>query len=213
MSGSLFAALITFLVVIDPPGMAPVFAALTHHLPPAERRRVALRGVVIAGGVLLGFGLVGEPVLRALGISLPAFRIAGGVLLLLLAIDMVTARQSGLRATTPPEDAETGVREDVSVFPLAIPLIAGPGAMTSMVLHVSAAKGDLLLQAGILGLMALVLVATFLCFLVANRIMKAIGLTGVNVVSRVMGILLAAMSIQFMADGVRDVWPGLGLAG
>ena len=209
MTASLFAALVTFLVVIDPPGMAPVFAALTHHLQPNERRRVALRGTVIAGGVLLGFGLVGEPVLRALGISLPAFRIAGGVLLLLLAVDMVMARQSGLRATTPPEDAETGVRQDVSVFPLAIPLIAGPGAMTSMVLHVSAAKGDYLLQAAIIGLMGLVMFSTFLSFLVANRIMKAIGLTGVNVVSRVMGILLAAMAIQFMADGIRQIWPGM----
>lgn len=210
MTGSLVAALITFLVVIDPPGMAPLFAALTHHHTPAERRRIALRGCLIAGGVLMGFGLAGEPVLSALGISLPAFRIAGGVLLLLLAIDMVMARQSGLRTTTPPEDAETGIREDISVFPLAIPLIAGPGAMTSMVLHVSAARGDLLLQAAILGLMALVLASTFAFFLATNRIMKVLGVTGVNVVGRVMGIVLAAMSIQFMVDGVLEVWPALG---
>ncbi|MBM3506343.1 MAG: MarC family protein [Alphaproteobacteria bacterium] len=209
MTGSLFAALVTFLVVIDPPGMAPVFAALTEHHTPQERRAIALRGTVIAGGVLLSFGLAGEPVLRALGISLPAFRIAGGVLLLLLAIDMVMARQSGLRSTTPPENAETGVREDVSVFPLAIPLIAGPGAMTSMVLHVSAARGDFVLQGAILGLMLLVLASTFACFLIANRIMKLLGVTGVNVVSRVMGILLAAMSIQFMVDGIVQAWPGL----
>jgi multiple antibiotic resistance protein len=209
MTGSLFAALVTFLVVIDPPGMAPVFAALTQHHDAAERRRIALRGSIIAGAVLLGFGLAGEPVLWALGISLPAFRIAGGVLLLLLAVDMVMARQSGLRSTTAPENAETGVREDVSVFPLAIPLIAGPGAMTSMVLHVSAAEGDVLLQAGIIALMMLVLASTFLCFLIAGPIMKVLGVTGVNVVSRVMGILLAAMSIQFMVDGAMDAWPAL----
>ena len=210
MSATILAAFVTFLVVIDPPGLAPMFAALTHHFSPEERRRIALRGVLIAGGVLFGFGLAGEPVLRALGISLPAFRVAGGVLLLLLAIDMVMARQSGLRATTPPEDAETGIRDDVSVFPLAIPLIAGPGAMTSMVLTVSEAKGDLLLQAIILGLMGLVLLSAYLSFLIAHHIMRWVGVTGVNVVSRVMGILLAAMSIQFVADGIRQLWPALG---
>ncbi len=210
MTASVIAAFVTFLVVIDPPGMAPIFAALTHHYAPAERRRIALRGVVIAGLVLLGFGLVGEPALRALGISLPAFRVAGGVLLLLLAIDMVMARQSGLRTTTAPEDAETGIREDVSVFPLAIPLIAGPGAMTSMVLTVAEAKGDLLLQAIIIGLMGIVLVSAYLSFLVAHQIMRLIGVTGVNVISRVAGIFLAAMSIQFVADGARELWPVLG---
>ena len=149
MSESLIAVFVTFFVVVDPIGVAPLFAALTPGNTAAERRRIALKGTVIAGGVLLFFALVGESFLNALGIGLPAFRIAGGILLLLLAIDMVMARPSGLRGTTPGEDQESGRRDDVSVFPLAIPLIAGPGAITSVVLLMGAAHGDWMQQGAI----------------------------------------------------------------
>jgi multiple antibiotic resistance protein len=196
---------VTLIVTIDPLGTAPLFAALTVDRSPQERRRIALRGVGIGALVLLGFALVGEALLQQLGIELAAFRIAGGVLLLLLSIDMVMVRHSGLRTTTEREEEESGQRADVSVFPLAIPLVAGPGAMTSVVLLMSRADGDLLRSALVLGQLVLVLALTLVCLLGAGRRMGWLGLTGVNVVTRVSGLLLAALAIQFLVDGVRAV--------
>lgn len=195
----------TLLVTIDPLGVAPMFAGLTADHTPEERRRIALRGVAIAAGVLLGFALGGELLLGALGIELAAFRIAGGVLLLLLSIDMLMVRHSGLRSTTASEEAESGQRADISVFPIAIPLTAGPGAMTSVVLLMSEARGDPARQALVLGELGLVLLLTLGCFLGAGRLMKVLGITGVNVVTRVSGLLLAALAIQFGIDGVRAI--------
>ncbi|MSR64018.1 MAG: MarC family protein [Planctomycetes bacterium] len=202
------ATFVTLLVTIDPIGVAPMFAGLTAQHSPAERRRMALRGVAIAAGVLVGFALIGELLLSALGIELAAFRIAGGVLLLLLSIDMVMVRHSGLRTTTASEEEESGQRADISVFPLAIPLVAGPGAMTSVVLLMSAAAGDVAGSAVVLGELLLVLALTLGCFLGAGRLMKLLGITGVNVITRVSGLLLAALAVQFGIDGVRAVLAG-----
>jgi len=196
---------VTLLVTIDPLGVAPMFAGLTAGQSSAERRRIAVRAVAIAAGVLLGFALGGEILLGALGIELAAFRIAGGVLLLLLSIDMVMVRHSGLRTTTESEEAESGQRADISVFPLAIPLTAGPGAMTSVLLLMSEARGEPARQALVLGELGLVLLLAFGCFLGAGRLMKVLGITGVNVVTRVSGLLLSALAIQFGIDGVRAV--------
>jgi len=196
---------VTLLVTVDPLGVAPMFAALTAGHTAAERRRMALRGVTVAAGVLLGFALCGELLLGALGIELAAFRIAGGVLLLLLSIDMVMVRHSGLRTTTETEEKESGQRADISVFPLAIPLTAGPGAMTSVVLLMGETGGDLARAALVLGELALVLALTLACFLSAGRLMKILGITGVNVVTRVSGLLLAALAVQFVIDGVLAV--------
>jgi len=196
---------VTLLVTVDPIGTAPMFAALTAGHSPVERARVARRGVAIAAGVLVGFALGGELLLAALGIELDSFRIAGGVLLLLLSIDMLMVRHSGLRTTTESEERESGQRTDISVFPLAIPLVAGPGAMTSVVLLMSQAQRDLARSALVLGELTLVLVLTLGCFLGAARLMKVLGITGVNVVTRVAGILLAALAVQFIVDGVRGV--------
>ncbi len=197
-------------MTIDPVGTAPIFAALTADHSPAERSRSALRGVAIAALILFGFALVGQPLLGALGIGLPAFRIAGGTLLLLLAIDMVMVRHTGLRTTTGPEQEESEERADISVFPLAIPLVAGPGALTSVVLLMSEAQG-LERRLGVLGLLLLVLLLALLCFLGAARLMNVLGITGVNVVTRVSGVLLAALAFQFVIDGVlavvRDATP------
>lgn len=207
MLETMIATLVTFFVVLDPVGMAPIFAAITPHADARERRRIAVRGVIIGTIVLLVFSLLGEPLLNALGISLSAFRIAGGILLLLLAIDMVMARQTGLRSTTEPETEESGQRADVSVFPLAIPLIAGPGALTSVVLLMGQADGDPRVQAAIIGVLLAVLVTVLICLLLAARLVKLLGVTGVNVVSRVAGIILAALAVQFMIDGLNQVWP------
>jgi multiple antibiotic resistance protein len=199
-------AFATLFVVIDPVGQAPIFIALTPGLRPAERRAVARRGVLVAAAVLVAFAWGGEPLLRALGISLPAFRIAGGILLLLLAVDMVMARQTGLRATTPGEDSESAHRSDVSVFPLAIPLIAGPGALTSVIMLMGRAGGSIPVEAGIVGLLLLVLALTLACLYLADFLLRLLGVTGINVVTRVSGILLAALAVQFIVDGALAIW-------
>jgi len=204
----LITAFVTFLVTVDPFGVAPLFVGLTGSASAAERWRLAVRGVVIGSVILIVFALVGEPVLQALGIGLPAFRIAGGILLLLLAVDMVMARQSGLRTMTPGEDAETHSRSDISVFPLGIPLIAGPGAITSVVLLVGKESGDIAAQAAIIGVLVAVLILTLVCLLLAGQLMRLLGVTGINVISRVSGIIVAALAVQFMIDGMLAIWPG-----
>lgn len=201
MADLLFNALITLLVVIDPVGVAATFVPLTQGLAPQERRRTALRGVLLAGAILLVFALVGNAFLSALGIGSAAFRIAGGILLFFLAIDMILVRPTG--RTTPVERAEAGTREDLSVFPLAIPLIAGPGAITSIVLLMSHTGGSAWLGAGFLAMAAIALGLTLLALLLAERLMALLGVTGSNVVGRVLGIVLAALAVQFVLDGLQ----------
>lgn len=203
----LVTAFITFFVVIDPIGLAPIFAGLASHAAPGrERRRIALRGVAISAVVLLLFALGGDWLLEALGIGLPAFRIAGGLLLMLLAVEMVMARHSGLSSTTPDEAKEAARSGDVAVFPLAIPLIAGPGALTSVLLLLGKAEGDWVMQAGVLGMMVAVLVLTLVSLLMTSQIMRVLGLTGTNVLTRVFGIITAALAVQFIVDGLLAVF-------
>jgi multiple antibiotic resistance protein len=197
-------ALVTIFVAVEPVALVPAFAALTARMEAAERRRTAVNATLIAGGVLIVFAIAGRAVLDALGIGLPAMRIAGGLLLLLLAIDMVFARESGLRSTTATEQAETLTRHDVTVFPLAVPLIAGPAATTAMVLLMGEAKGSIARQALVLAILCGVLGVALLVMLAASRLMRSLGVTGVNVVTRVLGILLAALAVQFMLDGLKE---------
>ncbi len=194
---------IALLVILDPAGTATIFAGLTHGATPAQRQRLALRGVGIAGVTLLLFAFAGEILLRALGIGLPAFRIAGGVLLLLLAIDMLFAHRLGFQRLTEGENREAGRADDISVFPLAIPLIAGPGALTTMVLLMGRTGGELTAQMTLIGVLVVVLVITLGVLLAANRVVSVLGQTGVNVVSRILGILLAALAVQLILDGVN----------
>ncbi len=205
MTEALISAFVTLFVVIDPIGVAPLFMSLTPTVSPAERRKLALKGVGIGAGILFVFGLFGEALLEALGIGIPAFRIAGGILLVLLSIDMLMARDSGLRNTTQDEAAEGAKRADISVFPLAIPLIAGPGAMTTIVLLMGKVDGNPAMQAAVLATMAVVLVLSLICLLAAGTLMKLLGVTGVNVVTRVFGIITAALGVQFVIDGVMKV--------
>jgi multiple antibiotic resistance protein len=202
MGELLLTAFVTFLVVIDPIGQAPIFGALTAGLDTRERRRIALRGILIATGILTAFALGGDFILGALGIGLPAFRIAGGLLLVLLSVEMVMARHSGLSATTPEESEEAAERPDIAVFPLAIPLIAGPGAITGTMLQMGRAGDDLVAQAAVLGVMAGVLLLTLCSLLLTGPIMRLLGVTGTNVLTRVFGIILAALGVQFVSDGV-----------
>lgn len=199
----LFNALITLLVVIDPVGVAATYGTMTASDSPKERRRIVRTGVTIAAGILYFFALTGHIFLRALGISIAAFRIGGGILLFLLAIEMILARPSGIRTATGPEQAELERRKDIAVFPLAIPLIAGPGAITSVVLLMEGMWERPWLAAGLLVVIALALLATFATLRLAGRVMRVLGVTGTNVVGRVLGILLTALAVQFVLDGIR----------
>lgn len=205
-----FTAFVAFFVILDPPGTAAIFAAMTRNVADSHRRTMAWRASVMASMMLFAFAVGGEWLLAALGITLPAFRVAGGILLFLLAADMVFARQSGLRSTTPMENEEAAVREDITVFPLAFPLIAGPGAMTSVVLMMGAAQGDPWGQVAVLAVLALVMASLLVMLLAAGHILRILGITGAHVISRVLGIILAALALQFVLDGLRQALPGLG---
>jgi len=196
-------SLVILFVVVDPIGLAPMFGALTHGGTPAYRRRMAVRGTVIAAVILVTFVFIGADLLRALGITLPAFQIAGGALLFLLAVDMVFARQSGLRSTTEREQREAAHKQDISVFPLAFPLIAGPGALTTVLLMSSRHAGSPQVVGVVLAVVLVVLSVTLIALLAADRIMRIMGETGANVVSRLLGVILAALAVQYVVDGIH----------
>jgi multiple antibiotic resistance protein len=198
-------ALVTLLVVVDPIGLAPTFIAVTEGLPRTAKRDVAIRACVIALGVLAGAVLIGAWLLKSLGIGLPAFRIAGGLLLFSIAFEMLF----GIRIERETRTAEQAVHEhvrNIAAFPLAIPLMAGPGAITACVLLAGRADGNVTALALLLGVIALVVAATFIVFMAATRISKLLGITGNVVVSRLLGVLLAALAVQFVIDGVKAVW-------
>lgn len=207
MNELLLDSFILFFVVVDPIGLAPLFAALTRDDTPRQRRRLAVRGVAIAAGILLVFVMVGDALLRALGIGVAAFQIAGGVLLFLLAVDMLFARHSGLRSTTEREQEEAERKKDISVFPLAIPLIAGPGALTTVLLMVGEQGDNPAVVGATLAVVVLVLAVTLASLLFATRLLRVIGETGANVVSRVFGVILAALAAQYILDGLQAGLP------
>jgi multiple antibiotic resistance protein len=194
--------LVALLVIVDPFGTAVIFASMTTSNTATERRRQAIRATVIAAIVLGTFALVGGWLLRSLGIGLPAMKVAGGLLLFLLAADMVMG-QTFLRAT--PEEQKAGAEEhDISVFPLAIPLLAGPGAMTSMVLMREQVRGDPAGLAAVMLALVVVLVLTLVCLVGASTVARLLGKTGGHVIGRVLGVLLAALAAQIALDGLRQ---------
>ncbi len=196
-------AFVTLFVIVDPIAVAAIFIGLTQGGDDGYRRRMAVRGTVIAAIVLLVFAFVGEYLFLALGITLPAFSIAGGALLFLLAIDMVLARRSGLRSTTVSEEREADQKEDISVFPLAIPLITGPGALTSVLLLMERNSGNPLRQFAVVGVVVLVMALTYAALIYASKMTRLLGVTGVNVVGRIFGIILAALAVQFILNGLK----------
>ena len=203
MTNSLLVALTTFFATLGPADLVLVFAALTERMTTRDRRVMALRGALIATGILVFFAVFGEPLLRLFGITIPALRIAGGVLLLLISIDMVFARHSGGTGTTPEEEGEARTRHDISVFPLATPLIAGPGAISAVILLATAEGAFTANWLLVVAAMLAILLVTYLAMLIAIPIQRILGLTGLAVVSRVVGVLLAALAIQFLIDGIR----------
>lgn len=197
-TGFFITAFVTLFVVIDPPGLAPLFLALTHGMDAALRRSIAIRACITAAILLTVFAAFGEAVLDFVGISMPAFRVAGGILLLLTALDMLFDRRTKRRE----DRAEEEEHPDPSVFPLAIPLIAGPGAIASMVLlsgQKPGIEGLVLVVAVMLSVLALVLAL----FLASGVMERLLGKTGINVVTRLLGMLLAALAVQFVLDGLR----------
>lgn len=193
----------TFFATIGPIDVAAVYPAITPDLTESRRRAVALKGVAVAAIILLAFSLFGNVILKSLGITLPALRIAGGILLFLMAIDMVFARASGGVTATPAETEEAERKQDVSVFPLGTPLIAGPGAMGAAVLLAAEAEGDLFRHAVVIVALLAVLVITLALLLVAARLNRFLGRTGTHVITRVVGILLAGLAVQFVVDGIK----------
>lgn len=192
-----FAALF---VVIDPIGLAPIFVALTAGMDARHRRAIAVRACAVGAGILILFALAGEAVLSFLGISIPAFRIAGGLLLFLTALEMLFEKRTQRReerAEAPPPDP--------SVFPLAMPLTAGPGAIATMILLTDGASPLGTAQA--VGVMLVVIAVVLALFLLATPMERLLGPTGINVVTRLLGMLLAALSVQFVLDGLADL-PG-----
>ncbi len=197
-------AFTTFFATISPIEAAAMFAVITPTSTAAHRRSMAIRGSLIAAGIMLVFALFGELLLSTLGISLAALRTSGGILLLLIGIDMVFARSSGGTSTTADETQEAAQKKDISVFPLATPLIAGPGAMGAAILLMANAHGEWKIQAVVVACLLAVLLLTFIALLGATYIQKVLGVTGLHVISRVFGVLLSALAVQFIFDGIHQ---------
>jgi len=204
------AAFVTFFVVIDPPGVAPLFATMTQDMSASWRRHMAFKSILVATCVLFGFALGGAWLLSKLGVTLDAFRIAGGVLLFLIAVDMLFEKRTERReeraeAVAIEQASHPGKFDDISVFPLAIPLISGPGAIASVMLYFTE-HNDLVSRSAVLAGAGANLVLCLICFLIAGPLTRLMGATVAAMITRIFGILLAALAAQFVVDGVRNAF-------
>ncbi len=202
MAEHLFKFFVVFFVVVEPISLIPLFAGLTDGATPSFQKQMARKATAIALGICLIFAIAGAKFLEVMGISLNSFRIAGGTLLFLISLEMVFAHASGTRSTTP-EREEALKREDISVFPLAFPFIAGPGALATILLTAGETWKSPALFAGFLVVVAAVLLICWFLMLAAPRLMGVLGVTGANVMSRLSGVVLAALAVQFIIDGIR----------
>ncbi|MBY0502069.1 MAG: MarC family protein [Alphaproteobacteria bacterium] len=206
MINSYLNAFVSLLVVIDPVALVPIFMSLTHRLSLIERNKVAYRACWISVILLLIFAFMGEVLLKLMGISDAAFQIAGGFLLMIAAIEMVVAHHTGMTSTTPHEEKEATLSRDITVFPLAIPLISGPGALTTVVLLMQEGEDSLTHQLILIGIVLLVIIITFFFLKMAPFIQKLLGVTGSNVITRVFGIILTALATQFIITGIKSAF-------
>jgi multiple antibiotic resistance protein len=202
LAGLFVSSLVTFFVVIDPPGCAPIYAGLTAGTPPAQVRAMAVRAVGVAAVILFVFALFGEAILTALGISLDSFRIAGGIMLFLIALEMVFEKRTQRREDRAQKLIDTPEHEDVSIFPMAMPMIAGPGSIASVMLLMSRGHG-VERTLVILAAMASILLLTLVALLAAGPLMRIMGQKIEAVITRLLGVLLAALAAQFVIDGIR----------
>lgn len=200
--------LTSLFALVDPIGNAVIFASLTPSRSNHRKRVYAIKGVLIATSLLLGFMFLGEFVLERLGISLAALRTSGGILLLIMGIDMVFARHSGATSTTDEEEQEAMRKDkekgDISVFPLATPLLAGPGAIGAVILFHASAKGSVDQQLAVVAALGTIMLASLCCLFASTYLQKLLGQTGMNVINRVMGVLLSALAVQFIFDGLAQ---------
>jgi multiple antibiotic resistance protein len=196
---------VVFFVVVEPISLIPLFAGLTLGASARYKKKMAGKAAVIALAICVLFALVGAKFLDIMGISLSSFRIAGGTLLFLISLEMVFARTSGTKSTVP-EKEEAKTREDISVFPLAFPFIAGPGALATILLTAGEVWGHPLLFAGFLGVVVLVMLICWVLMLATPPLMKIFGVTGANVMSRLSGVILAALAVQFIVEGIRGAF-------
>ena len=196
-------AFATLFATISPIDVAAIYAAITVGSSIAQKRRMAVRGVLIASIVLGLFAAMGNWLLTMLGISLAALRTAGGIMLLLMGLDMVFARGTA-NTTTDEEDEEAIRKHDVSVFPLALPLLAGPGSMSALIILMAQSQGDVLQQAVIYAVLAVVMLIALGCLLLSSHLNRVLGVTGMQTITRVMGVLLCALAVQFVFDGVAE---------
>ncbi len=195
----LITSFVTLFVIVDPIGLTPLFAAMTQDMKIKLQRQIATRAIIVAFFILVAFALFGDAILSFAGISMPAFRIAGGILLFITALDMLFERRTKRREGQKDEE----LRDDPSVFPLAIPLIAGPGSIATVILL----AGNTNVENSLIwtfGVIAAVLSSVFAMFLIAPLIQRALGKTGINVTTRLLGMLLAALAVQFVMDGIAD---------
>jgi multiple antibiotic resistance protein len=199
-------ALVTFLVIIDPPGCAPIFAGLTRGATPAQRRAMAARSSLIAWVIRMFLALPGRPMLHALGTSLASFRIAGGIMLFFIAIDMVFEKRTERREKRVEAIERTPEIEDISVFPMAMPMIAGPGSIASAMLWVSRAEEPVLI-AVVLAAITAVMLLTLVTLLAAGPLMRLIGDKVEAAITRILGVILAALAAQFVIDGLKQSFP------
>lgn len=199
-------------VVIEPITLVPIFGGLTRGADRSYRRTMAFKSVALAALIFIVFALLGQKLLETLGITVEAFKIAGGILLFLMAVDMVFARQSGMRSTTESEQNEARYREDISVFPLAFPLLAGPGALATLMLLLVEMQGDWIALVGLLSMAMLVLLIALVMMLLTTPLMRILGETGANVISRLLGVVLVALAVQYIVDGIIAIFFAPGLA-
>ena len=195
-------SLITFFVVIDPPGCAPIYAGLSAGAPATQKRAMAIRAVSVAASILLVFALFGEDLLKGLGISLASFRIAGGIMLFLIALEMVFEKRTQRREDRAASVAADPEAEDVSIFPMAMPMIAGPGSIASVMLLMARNDG-IERTAVVLAALATILLLTLVSLLAAGPLMRLLGAKIEAVITRLLGVLLAALAVQFVMDGLQ----------
>ncbi len=196
-----FASLFT---VVGPIGVGMIYSSITPHYSAKEKRALAFKSTLIATCLLLVSLFGGEFFFKYMGISLPALRTAGGILLLIMSIDLVTARHSGSVSTTDEEQEEALERDDLSVFPLAMPLMAGPGAIGLVILLHANSRGDVIAEGALVAALLAIMLLTLICMLLATPIQKVLGATGLNVINRIMGVVLAALAVQFIFDGIAN---------
>ncbi|MEH6403606.1 MAG: MarC family protein [Sneathiella sp.] len=196
-------AFVTLFVIIDPIGLVPIFIALTKDTSVSHQRLMALKGTSIGGVILLFFALLGDKFLVLLGVGIPAFRIAGGIMLFLLALEMVFDKRTQRREDKAEKMKDDQPHEDISVFPLSVPLISGPGAIASIMLLMGENKSDWALQSTVLVVLGVVLLICLLLFFLAGPLSRIMGQTFSQILSRVLGVILGALAIQFILDGIK----------